>query len=121
MDFYITDSAWMVIPMFHSRSISSTIHFYIRKLCFKLASVKPEGNETELFFAPFLWAEKRTRMFTSRATAEAFKPSQAMIALSTSDYYEHVKEFPEVEIVEDIESMPCGLGSLQSRIMTGIC
>ncbi|KAJ5619466.1 hypothetical protein N7510_003450 [Penicillium lagena] len=108
----ITDSAWKVIPMFHSRSISSTIHFYTQKLGFKLASVKPEGCETELTFCSmFIGKKADANFYFSSATAEAFKPSQAMIALGTSEldeYYEHVKGFPEVEIAEDIEDTPWG-------------
>ncbi|KAJ5960455.1 uncharacterized protein N7479_007605 [Penicillium vulpinum] len=108
----ILKSAWKVIPMFQSRSIPLTIQFYTEKLGFELASVKPEeGSSEQTFCSLFIGKKADANFYFSKATAEDFTTSQAMIALGTSqldDYYNYLRCLEDVEIVEDVEDTPWG-------------
>lgn len=98
--------------MFESRSIPLTVEFYTKKLGFELASVKPEDGESELYFCSmFIGKKADANFYFSKAAAESFKPSEAMIALGTSEldeYYAYLKGQAGVEIAEDIEDKPWG-------------
>ncbi|KAJ5384481.1 hypothetical protein N7517_002392 [Penicillium concentricum] len=110
----ILKSAWKVIPMFQSRSIPLTIKFYTEKLGFELASVKPEGSSEEdpseqTFCSLFIGKKADANFYFSKATGD-FTPSQATIALGTSEldeYYNHLRSI-DVDIVEDVEDTPWG-------------
>ncbi|CAI7602891.1 unnamed protein product [Penicillium palitans] len=106
----ILKSAWKVIPMFQSRSIPLTIQFYTEKLGFELASGKPEeGSSEQTFCSLFIGRKADANFYFSKATTGNFTPSQAMIALGTSqldEYYDHLRSLDDVEIVEDIEDTP---------------
>ncbi|KAB8078635.1 glyoxalase family protein [Aspergillus leporis] len=108
----ITKSAWKVIPMFQSRSVSLTLHFYTEILGFELGSVKPEGDTSELTFCSVFMGKKAdANFYFSKATDEDFKPSRAMIALGTlelDEYYGYLKGREEVTLAEDIEDTPWG-------------
>ena len=98
--------------MFESRSIPLTVEFYTKKLGFELASVKPEDGESDLYFCSmFIGKKADANFYFSKATAESFKTSEAMIALGTSEldeYYAYLKGQTGVEIAEDIEDKPWG-------------
>ncbi|KAF4759799.1 hypothetical protein HAV15_005643 [Penicillium sp. str.  len=108
----ILKSAWKVIPMFQSRSIPLTIQFYTEKLGFELASVNPEeGSSEQTFCSLFIGRKADANFYFSKATTGNFTPSQAMIALGTSqldEYYNHLRSLDDVEIVEDVEDTPWG-------------
>ncbi|EAW16692.1 glyoxalase family protein [Aspergillus fischeri NRRL 181] len=108
----IVNSAWKVIPMFESRSIPLTVDFYTKTLGFELGSVKPEDNESELYFCSLAIGKKAdANFYFSKVTPETFKSSHAMIGLGTrqlDDYYVYLKGKIEVEFSEDIEDKPWG-------------
>ncbi|KAE8383142.1 glyoxalase family protein [Aspergillus bertholletiae] len=108
----ITKSAWKVIPMFQSTSISRTVQFYTEILGFELGSVKPEDGASELTFCSiFIGKKADANFYFSKASTEEFKSSEAMIALGTQEldeYYRYVKSREEVAITEDIEDTPWG-------------
>ncbi|PIG79340.1 aminotransferase GliI-like protein [Aspergillus arachidicola] len=108
----ITKSAWKVIPMFQSTSISRTVQFYTEILGFELGSVKPEDGTSELTFCSIFMGRKAdANFYFSKASVEAFKASEAMIALGTrelDEYYRYLKGRDEVTITEDIEDTPWG-------------
>ncbi|KAG2002852.1 hypothetical protein GB937_009388 [Aspergillus fischeri] len=108
----IVNSAWKVIPMFESRSIPLTVDFYTKTLGFELGSVKPEDNESELYFCSLAIGKKAdANFYFSKVTPETFKSSHAMIGLGTrqlDDYYVYLKGKIGVEFSEDIEDKPWG-------------
>ncbi|OOO14051.1 aminotransferase class I and II [Aspergillus oryzae] len=108
----ITKSAWKVIPMFQSTSISRTVQFYTETLGFELGSVKPENGTSELTFCSIFMGKKAdANFYFSLASVEEFKASEAMIALGTQEldeYYRYLNGRDEVTITEDIEDTPWG-------------
>lgn len=108
----IAKSAWKVIPMFHSTSVSLTVRFYTEILGFELGGVKPEDGTSELYFCSvFIGKRADANFYFSKVSAEEFKPSEAMIALGTrelDEYYQYLKGHKEVQIAEDIEDMEWG-------------
>jgi uncharacterized glyoxalase superfamily protein PhnB len=108
----IVNSAWKVIPMFESRSIPLTVEFYTKTLGFELASVKPEDNESELYFCSmFIGKKADANFYFSKVTREKFKSSHAMIGLGTrelDEYYDYLKSQTGVEFSEDIDDKPWG-------------
>ncbi|KAF5860193.1 hypothetical protein ETB97_001836 [Aspergillus alliaceus] len=108
----IAKSAWKVIPMFHSTSVSLTVRFYTEILGFELGGVKPEDGTSELFFCSvFIGKKAEANFYFLKVSAEEFKPSEAMIALGTrelDEYYQYLKGHKEVQIVQDIEDMEWG-------------
>ncbi|KAB8261315.1 pyridoxal phosphate-dependent transferase [Aspergillus pseudonomiae] len=108
----IKRSAWKVIPIFQSTSISRTVQFYTEILGFELGGVKPEDGTSELTFCSiFMGTKAEANFYFSKASVEEFKVSEAMIALGTQEldeYYRYLKDREEVIIVEDIEDTPWG-------------
>ncbi|KAH8690891.1 glyoxalase family protein [Talaromyces proteolyticus] len=122
----LAKSAWKVIPMFDSRSISDTVDFYIKTLGFELGSVKSKNQDTDdlasvteeekrqwFFCSVFIGEKADANFYFSKVAANEFKASQAMIALGTSEldeYYKYIKNLGSgvVEIAEDIEDTPWG-------------
>ncbi|KAB8225979.1 pyridoxal phosphate-dependent transferase [Aspergillus novoparasiticus] len=100
------------IPMFQSTSISRTVQFYTEILGFELGSVKPEDGTSELTFCSIFMGRKAdANFYFSKTSVEAFKASEAMIALGTrelDEYYRYLKGRDEVTITEDIEDTPWG-------------
>lgn len=98
--------------MFESRSIPDTVEFYTKKLGFELASVKPEDGESELYFCSvFIGKKAEANFYFSKVSTESFRPSQAMVALGTSqldEFYVYLKGIPGVEFDENIEDKPWG-------------
>lgn len=112
MSSHVVNSAWKVIPMFESRSIPHTVEFYTKKLGFELASVNPEHGESEPYFCSvFIGKKAEANFYFSKVRTESFRPSQAMVALGTSqldEFYVYLKDIPGVEFDEDIEDKPWG-------------
>ncbi|KAJ5861358.1 uncharacterized protein N7529_008668 [Penicillium soppii] len=112
MSLEILKSAWKVIPMFQSRSISLTVKFYTEKLGFELASVKPEDESSQATFCSlFIGKKADANFYFSRASNEDFNPSHAMIALGTrqlDEYYDYLGRLAGIEITEEIEDTPWG-------------
>jgi catechol 2,3-dioxygenase-like lactoylglutathione lyase family enzyme len=108
----IARSAWKVIPMFHSRSISQTVQFYTETLGFQLGGVKPEDGSAESFFCSvFIGKKADANFYFSRVADQDFKPSRAMVALGTSEldeYHTHLKGLGDVVFAEGIEDTPWG-------------
>ncbi|KAJ5774021.1 hypothetical protein N7457_008917 [Penicillium paradoxum] len=108
----VLKSAWKVIPTFQSRSIPLTVQFYTEKLGFGLASLKPEpGSSEPTFCSLFIGKKADANFYFSKASTATFTPSQAMIALGTSQldkHYDYLKCLTDVEIEGEIEDTPWG-------------
>jgi hypothetical protein len=96
--------------MFQSRSIPRTIQFYTEKLGFELASVNPEeGSSEQTFCSLFSGRKADANFYFSKATTGDFTPSQAMIALGTSqldEYYDYLRPLDDVDMAEDAKDTP---------------
>lgn len=127
------NSAWKIIPMFHSLSIAKTVDFYTEKLNFELGGThstprgaaesgnnhepsasSQTGQEPESTFASvFAGPKAAANIYFCKVSKLEFHPSQAMIAMGTTEldqFYEYVVKLGReiVEIVEPLEDKPWG-------------
>jgi uncharacterized glyoxalase superfamily protein PhnB len=123
MSSHVVNSAWKVIPMFESRSISQTVDFYTKTLGFELASVKPEHGKSEQYFCSiFIGKKAEANFYFSKVRAESFKSSHAYIALGTSeldDFHVYLKRTPGVEFDKEIEDTPWGFRQFTIKDIDG--
>ncbi|KAA8643809.1 hypothetical protein EYZ11_007358 [Aspergillus tanneri] len=109
-------SAWKIIPMFHSLNISHTVDFYTQRLGFEIGEVKPDPSDeksetSEPYFCSLFIGKKADANLYFSLNREEFKPTQALIALGTvelDEYYKYLKCRGDVEITDELEDTDWG-------------
>ena len=104
-------SAWKIIPKFQSLSIIDTVQFYTTELNFVVGSAYPSEGNSKGFCSVSIGRYAAANIYFFECGAGEFHPSEAMIALGTTqldEFYNLLKARKKVEISEPIADMEWG-------------
>ncbi|KAH6630669.1 Glyoxalase/Bleomycin resistance protein/Dihydroxybiphenyl dioxygenase [Chaetomium sp. MPI-SDFR-AT-0129] len=95
-------SAWKIIPHFHSSNIQSTVHFYTNVLGFTIGGIHTDDQSGQATFCSLFAGDKAA---ANIYFSSSVNPSSAWVALGTEEldeFYRVLKEGGVAEIVEEL-------------------